>query len=176
MGGKTQERIEALEVALNNEMREREFYLKHSERTSNPLGKLMFQTIANDELEHHKRIKELHAKLQEQGTWPETLPLKVKNTEVRTILKKVVDSLDTSATVATDDMEAVKIAIDFEAKGEQFYGNLRDSVDNPREKEFFDMLATMEREHRLSLEDTYEYFKDPEGWFRTREKQHLDGA
>lgn len=34
-----QERLNALEGALNNEMREREFYLKNAERTTNALGK-----------------------------------------------------------------------------------------------------------------------------------------
>ncbi|UCF00785.1 MAG: ferritin family protein [Deltaproteobacteria bacterium] len=176
MSSKTEERIKALEVALNNESRERDFYLKHAERTSNTFGKMMFQSIAKDEDHHYQRILELHKKLKEAGKWPETLPLKVKDTEVKTILKKLVDSIDTSAKADTDDMEAVKIAMEFEANGEKFYGNLRDSVDNPVEKEFFAMLATMEREHRLSLEDTYEYFKDPEGWYRIKEKHHLDGG
>ena len=47
------ERLNALEVALNNETREREFYLKNAERTKNPLGKTMFKQIAADELEHY---------------------------------------------------------------------------------------------------------------------------
>jgi len=38
------------------------------------------------------------------------------------------------------------------------------------------MLAGLEREHRLSLEDTLEYFEDPEGWLLMKEKHHLDGA
>ncbi len=33
-------RLNALEVALNNEMRERAFYLKHVQRTKTPLVKL----------------------------------------------------------------------------------------------------------------------------------------
>lgn len=95
---------------------------------------------------------------------------------MKSILKKVVESIDTSATADTDDMEAVKIAIDFETKGEAFYSNLRDSVEDPVEKEFYSVLANMEREHRLSLEDTLDYFKDPEGWYRMKEKHTLDGG
>jgi hypothetical protein len=41
---------------------------------------------------------------------------------------------------------------------------------------FYGLLETIEREHRLSLQDTYEYFKDPEGWFERMEKPGLDGA
>ena len=163
MSDLTEKRIEALEVALTNEKRESEFYLKQAERTSNPLGKQMFQTLSNDEAEHYARIQELHKKLTEDGKWPETLPLKVKGTDAGDVLKKVVEGVDTSNQADTDDMEAVKIAIEFETKGEAFYKKLKESVDDPLEKDFYGMLESIEREHRLSLEDTYEYFKDPEG-------------
>ncbi len=176
MSESTQDRIKALEVALNNESREKDFYLKHAERTKNNFGKLMFQTIAADEDDHYNRILKLHEKLKQEGKWPETLPLKIKETEVGNILKNMVDKVDTSQTSDDDDMEAVKTAIEFETKGEAFYAGLRDSVNNPTEKEFFSMLADMEREHRVSLEETMEYFKDPEGWFQRMEGHSLDGA
>jgi rubrerythrin len=176
MSSKTEERIKALEVALNNESRERDFYLKHKDRTINPLGKLMFASIASDEDEHYRRILELQKKLSKEGKWPETIPLAVKGTEVKSIIKNLVDSVDTKSKADLDDMEAVKIAIDFETKGEIFYSNLGKSVENPVEKKFYELLASIEREHRLSLEDTYDYFKDPAGWYRIKERHHIDGA
>ena len=53
-------RLNALDVALDNEMKEREFCLKNAERTKSPVGKAMFQQIADEELEHYQRLKELH--------------------------------------------------------------------------------------------------------------------
>jgi hypothetical protein len=44
------------------------------------------------------------------------------------------------------------------------------------EKKFYEFLASIEREHRLSLQDTLEYFQDPAGWFRVKERHHIDGA
>ncbi|MDD3992054.1 MAG: ferritin family protein [Desulfobacterales bacterium] len=176
MTANTQERIEALEVALNNEEQEAAFYQKHAERTTDPLGKKMFETLAADEREHYQRIQALHQKLKEDGKWPETLPLTVKGTKVRDVLKSVVEAVDSSPENRTSDMEAVKIAIAFEAKGEAHYKKLREAADDPVEKSFYGMLETMEREHRLSLEDTYEYFKDPQAWFQRMEKHGLDGA
>ena len=38
------ERLNAVQVALGNEMRERDFYLKNAERTRNQVGKTMFKT------------------------------------------------------------------------------------------------------------------------------------
>jgi rubrerythrin len=175
MSSNTQERIKALEIALNNEARERDFYLKHSKRTTHNLGKMMFATIASDEDEHYKRILGLHKRLIREGKWPETVPIEVKGTEVKKVIQKVVDAVNATAQADRNDVEAVKIAIDFETQGEKFYGDLAKSVENPMEKNFYEFLASIEREHRLSLQDTLEYFEDPAGWFRIKEKLHVDG-
>jgi rubrerythrin len=170
------DRLNALEVALNNETREREFYLKNAKRTKNALGKRMFQQIGDDELEHYERLKQLHQKWAKQEKWPETVPLKVKDTIVKDILLEFVKKVDKTATGDSDDLEAVRTAIDFEAKGTKFYADLRDSVSNPKEKQFFDLLSKMENEHYLSLKDTEEYFTDPASWYRKVEHHTLDGA
>ncbi len=174
MDMKTEARIKSLEIALTNESRERDFYLKHKERTGNQLGKLMFASIAADESEHYQRILELHKRLKEEGKWPETLPLNVKGTEVKAVVDKMADEAETSPKGDRDDVEAVKVAIDFETKGELFYKNLVKEVDNPVEKSFYQFLSGMEREHRLSLVDTLEYFQDPAGWYRKKERHHMD--
>jgi len=176
MASTTQQRIQALEVALTNEKREKEFYLKNAERTSNALGKLMFASIASDEDEHYRRILDLHKRLREEGKWPETVPLQVKGTEVKDVLKKFVDSVNTSSKADVNDLEAVRTAIDFETKGQKFYGDLAKNVADPVEKKFYEFLASIEGEHRLSLVDTLEYFQDPAGWFRVKEHHHIDGA
>jgi len=168
-------RLNALEVALNNEVREREFYLKNSKRTKNALGKKMFQQIGNDELEHYERLKQLHQKWSKQEKWPETIPLKVKDTVVKDILLDFVKKVDMKTKGDTDDLEAVRTALDFEAKGAKFYAELRDSVSDPKEKEFFDLLSKMENEHYLSLKDTEEYFIDPVSWYRMVEHHTFDG-
>ncbi|MFA4915869.1 MAG: ferritin family protein [Syntrophales bacterium] len=171
------ERLNTLEVALNNEMREREFYLKNAQRTKNPLGKAMFQQIGDEELEHYERLQELHQKLEKQGKWPETLPLKVKDTVVKDVLKNVLKKLDSSpAGGDEDDLKAVRTAIDFEAKGTKYYADLRDNTSDTKVKQFFDLLAKIENEHYLSLKDTEEFLTDPVSWYERTERHTLDGA
>ena len=170
------ERLNALEVALNNEMSEREFYLKNAERTKNALGKAMFKQIADEELEHHQRLKELHEKWVKKEQWPETVPLKVKNTVVKGILRDTVKRSDKALEKDDDDLKAIQTAIEFEAKGAEYYARLRDEVSDPKEREFFNLLATIEREHYTSLKDTEEYFKDPASWYTKAEHHGLDGA
>jgi len=175
MAEKIEERLKALEVAMENEKKEREFYLKNSKRTSHPLGAKMFAEIADDELEHFQRIQELYRKLKEKGKWPETIPIKVKNTEAKELFKETVSRLAHSVKGDTDDLDAVKIAIEFEAIGEKFYEDLSGMTEDIQEKIFYQLLSSMEREHLLSLKDTYEFFRDPEGWYRIKERLNVDG-
>lgn len=172
---KEKDRLNALQVALNNEKREREFYLKHAKRTKNALGKRMFEQIGDDELEHYQRLKQLHQKWAKQEKWPETVPLMVRDTIVKDILAEFIERVDETAKGNSDDLEAVRTALDFEAKGAKFYAELRDSVSNPKEKQFFDLLSKMENEHYVSLKDTEEYFIDPASWYRKAEHHTLDG-
>ncbi|MBP9020283.1 MAG: ferritin family protein [Syntrophobacterales bacterium] len=169
-------RLGALEVALRNELWERDFYLINAEKTANPAGKAMFRQIADDELEHYERLKQLHEHWAETNKWPESVPLKVRNTTVRDILKDFVTKAENMPKGGVDDLEAVRTALDFEAKGEKYYAELRDGVQDEREKAFFDLLSRMEREHYLSLADLEELMTDPVSWLRRKEHHGMDGA
>jgi rubrerythrin len=169
-------RLNALEVALANEMKEHEFYLKNAERTDNPAGKAMFAQIAAEELEHYQRLKQLNESWSKKQKWPETVPLKVKETNVSTILKDMVKKASKMPKGDADDLKAIGTAIDFEANGAIFYAKLRDDCTDPREKAFFNLLADIEHEHYVSLKDAEELMTDPVSWYRNREKTGLDGA
>ncbi len=170
------DRLNALEVALNNETREREFYVKNAEKTKNALGKAMFEQIAADELEHYERIKELHAQWQKQEKWPESVPLTVNNTNIKNVLLETIKKVEKTAKADAGDLDAVKRAIDFEEKGVEFYKTLRDSSVDIKEKEFFNLLSMIEYEHFMSLRDAEEYLSSPDTWFIKTEHHTMDGG
>ncbi len=170
------DRISALEIALNNEMKEREFYLKHFERTSNVLGKAMFLQIANEELEHYERLKQLHEKWQKEEKWPEDLPLQVAGSNLKTIMQEVIAETQNMQPGDVDDLEALRTAIDFEAAGVKFYAKLRDDSSDEQENAFFDLLVKIENEHLQSLIDSETFFVDPAQWYQQNERSGLDGA
>jgi rubrerythrin len=170
------DRLNALKVALNNEMKEHEFYLKHAERTKNPVSKAMFQQIAGEERGHYERLKQLHENWQKDKKWPETVPLKVKGTIVRTLVKEAAKNAPAKAKGDADDLKAIQTAIESEAKGTDYYAKLRDEVADPKERAFFGLLANIEHEHYVSLKDTELYMIDPATWFREKEEGGLDGG
>jgi rubrerythrin len=168
--------LNALQFALDNEMKEHKFYLQNAERTKNPVGKAMFQQIAGEELEHYERLKQLRENWQKDKKWPETVPLKVKDTTVKALVKEAVQNDTAKAKGDADDLKAVRTAIEFEANGVKYYTKLSEEVTDQKEKAFFNLLANIEREHYASLKDTEEYLTDPVSWFRKKESTGLDGA
>jgi rubrerythrin len=169
-------RLDALKIALGNEIREHKFYLEQARRTASPVGKLMFEQIAGEEMEHYQRLQELHHVWVKEQEWPPTVPLSVGKTKVSKILQDAVKEAKSAIPPNADDLEAVRTAIVFEAKGVELYGKLRDNVTDPKEKAFFALLADIEREHYTSLKDTEQYIIDPASWFREKDRGGLDGA
>jgi rubrerythrin len=170
------EKIDALKVALNNELNEHKFYLKHAERTTNSAGKAMFKQIASEELSHYEALKKISETWSKGGKWPGTVSLKVKGTVVGDVLKGLLKEADRIPRGERNDVEAIREAIEFEAQGCSYYAKLRDDCSDPAEKEFFNLMANIEHEHYVSLKETEELLLDPAQWFRSHERGGLDGA
>lgn len=171
-----EKKINALVFALENEEKEWEFYLDQARKTKNLAGKNMFERIADEEKEHWEMLTKLHQKWVQKQKWPETVPLIVRPSAVGAILKSMRD--EKAARIAGTDAElkAIRTAIDFEARGMALYSKLAKQCSDPNEQDFFQMLASVEREHFLSLKNTEEFLLDPAFWYLRMEKSGLDGA
>jgi rubrerythrin len=171
-----EKRMNALKFALENEEKEREFYLVNASKTKNLAGKNMFKQIASEEKEHYEVLKKLHDKWEKQKKWPATVPLKVKKSLAGSILKSMAGKKSARIKGNENDLKAVRTAIDFEARGVDLYTKLEKASTDPREKVFFNLIAGIERTHFLSLRDTEEFLTDPVSWYQNTEKTTLDGA
>lgn len=169
-------RMNALKFALENEQKERDFYLANARRTKNLAGKNMFKQIADEEKEHYEVLKKLHDQWEKKKKWPASVPLRVKKTVAGNILKTMSGKKAARIVGNEDDLKAIRMAIDFEARGVALYTKLEESSTDPKEKAFFNLLASVEREHFLSLRDTEEFLTDPASWYQNREKITLDGG
>ena len=169
-------RMNALAFALENEDKEREFYLAHARKTKNMAGKNMFKQIADEEKEHYEMLKKLHDKWEQQKKWPASVPLKVRKSAVGGILQSMSGKKSARITGNEDELKAIRTAIDFEARGVALYTKLEKQCTDLKEKAFFSMLAGVEREHLLSLKETQEFLLDPASWYQHMERSGLDGA
>jgi rubrerythrin len=168
-------KIEAITVALENELRERDFYLAHSKKTADPVGKKMFQQIAADEDEHYRRLQAIHQELSRKGAWPETVASTIGSSDILKTFRQLARQTQQIPAASRDDIAAIKIAIEFETKGQSFYAKLGSDAETVPEKEFFKILASLEWEHLLTLQDSLLFFEHPQDWFAEHEKSQLEG-
>lgn len=170
-------RIDALETALKNEMAERDFYLEHAARTRNLFGKRLFEKIAAEEQEHHDKLRQLSERWGQEGKWPETIPLTVRGTEVKSLILEIRRQTEEMSAGNEDDLKAVRTALEFERKGRDFYAALGAGSADAGEKAFFELLSRIEGDHFRSLKETEEFLVDPAAWYRKRDKSGwLDGG
>lgn len=165
----------SLELAIANEKTEMEFYQEQAKRTENEMVRHIFKQLAKDEAEHMKRIKDLHDKLVQEGSWPTNLPIEVAGTEVRQGFEELVVMRNSAENASDADSAALHHAIEFEQKGYRFYMRLAEQCANPMERNFFNFLSRIEREHYLSLDETLHYLEDPDSWLMVHERIYFDG-
>ncbi|MDJ0765176.1 MAG: ferritin family protein [Myxococcota bacterium] len=170
------DRMSSIELAMKNEKSEMEYYFNEARRSKNPVAKRLFETLAGDEREHMTRLRGLHEKLTNDGSWPEHVPIEVAGTDVKQVLDNLVRDHGASQDHDADDIAALKQGIEFEASGSKFYAELAQACDNPQERKFFGFLSQIEREHMLSIQDSLFYLEDPEGWHESKGRAGLDGA
>ena len=168
------DRMASIEFAYKNEQTEMEYYKEQAKRSKNDVVKKLFETLAADEKEHMQVITSLHEKLVADGAWPEDVPIRVGKTSLPYILDSLPRNKHFQVDHDADDLTALKTAIDFEENGMKFYKELAGVCENPQERQFFDFLAEMEREHFLSIQDSILFLEDPATWFATKEHSGLE--
>ena len=133
----------------------------------------MFQSLADDELKHIKRIKTLFESLLEKGEWPQELP--APPTQIKTVFKEALATIDKDVKGDENDLEVIDFALELERKGFKFYRDMAQKSARQDEKDFFNSLADEENIHIDILQATYEYFERPWDSFAQEERPIFEG-
>lgn len=168
--------LAALQTAIQMEIDGKKFYLKASQESSNEMGKELLKSLADEEDIHRQKFEEIYEAIRSKKAWPKTDFQPDGGIKLRTILARATEEIGTDVKAPATELEAVKTAMDMESKTYDFYKNQSRNSAYDVEGDFYEALATQEREHHLVLLDYYEYLKGPAGWFVTKEHPSLDGV
>lgn len=165
---------EALRIALQTEKDGIELYTKAIEGTTHPFGKKLFLSLVEDEKSHIKMIEGIaegmgmSAALEEarEGTPRE---------RISTIFSESKNDLAERVAASPDELEVLKVAMEYESKGYEYYKKAARETGSPDEEALFEKLAQEENEHHQILESTYEYLDQTGKWFLWDEQALLEG-
>lgn len=136
----------ALEEAIQFEMDGREFFLKAAARAKSYFAKLIFETIAEEELGHIKRVKDIYDRsaTSEIKTFS---PSVLQSSNLENVFQEAKKRIDRDFIVNVDEVEAIRLGIELEIKGHEFYNRLAGEATSEFEKSFYHQLAQEESHH-----------------------------
>jgi rubrerythrin len=171
---------EVLSVAIATEWEGYAFYRTLAERTRSPLGKEMFNRLAEEEVEHVRVLEQvscaytdgcvymdyetaleyiecevdLDAVDEEGATCAETAP----------IFKRGVERAE-----RLNDLDALRIAAETEEAAVKYYAEAAETAPNDDAKSFFRHMLEIESGHQKLLEAEYDYYAANGFYFDQRE-------
>jgi rubrerythrin len=152
-----QSALVALDLAIQTERDGREFYLRAAERSADPGGKVLFFSLADDELQHLRLLESQREALATEGQW-----LSLSKLDDQTPLEEAEgvplfsrERLAESVSAYTSDLSALRLAFLIEKDAVAFYTRAAAETVDPAGRETYERLAAMETEHQRILEEEY---------------------
>jgi rubrerythrin len=164
-------------TAQEMEEKGKAFYDKAMSTSENPLGKEIFRLLIEDEIVHLERIRKISDSLTRDQNWSEDWKkLQCPYQDLGQVFRDLTSQYRRAGIAGSNDLEALKLALDFERRSVEFYENQLAQAIDPLEKAFLVQMILEEKGHSRTLQDTQYYLSDPEGWFIEKERAGLDGA
>lgn len=160
---------EAVATAIKMETDAIAFYGQAANKTEHPFGREMFRGFVKDEGRHLAMLQNLFKGLglKEDFASPKE--------EIKTVFSILKDQMMLRAEVIQSEMDAIRIALDMEKAGFDFYKKAAANAPTPEEKKLFDRLTVEENDHFSILNETYTFLENTGQWFMYEERGILEG-
>ena len=127
----------------------------------------MMEKLAQDELNHIKRIKEIWEYV--TGNKKEITIAEAEITEFDKILSRMKeqfkDAIEDLQEIGVDDQEIIDMALQLESHGHFFYEESAKAAKDQKVKKFYEMLAKEEKSHYDALQSVNKYLENPALFF-----------
>jgi rubrerythrin len=159
---------DALQASLGLEQKGYDHYQKALGDARNPLTQKLFTTLAKQELEHMKRIRELF----EEGE-KKTVDATIPGEALEMVVKEIFDSFskDDRSGWDIDVANAYEHAMHLEQESIDMYSSLSSESSDGSERTFFQALKEEEVKHLTALQNVYHYLKATPDWFESTESE-----
>ncbi len=159
---------EAIKTAIEYEIRVRDLYRESAEKTSDPVGRRIFQTLGNDEQLH---VDYLKIRLE---IWQETGKLKVEKLEStipsRATITREVGKIEErmSRDDRKDEKQMLSKALKVEVETSNFYQKMVDEMSGEGRQKFARFLE-IEDAHINAVQAELDYISKTGYWFDFKE-------
>lgn len=143
--------LEAVKTAIITELRGLEIYRAAAERAEDPAAKQMFQSLADDELQHKKFLEQNYESLLKDGTW--SVPATPENLSPLDHSEIITDDFLSRVRGGAFEMGVVATGVLLEKTAIDYYSKMSKECPDEESAKVFEFLATWEEDHLKSLQD-----------------------
>lgn len=159
----------SVEIARKMEAEAIRFYEDAANLAKSPVGRKMFQSIANDERGHMGMLQQIIEGCALKIT--EAAPMKA----VKTIFEEMKDEMMNKVAATRDEIDALKVAMEMERGTIEFYRKASAEAKTNAEKCLFDRLVQEEQEHHRIFSNTHSFLADTGNWYMWEEHSIVEG-
>jgi rubrerythrin len=161
---------QVIRLAIETEIDGYRYFNSAAERAVHDRARDTWMSLAADEIEH---MKILQAQLHGLGK-PETDDDDTSEAKDKAVIAPT--STVPESVNRDDDLAALQIGLDVEARTRDFYAKAATETENAAMKAVYEQLAAMEDGHYRLIDETYRFLADPQGWNFDQVRPISDGA
>ncbi len=94
---------------------------------------------------------------------------------VKSVFSELKDEMQKRVAASGDDKEALRIAMEMEAKGRDFYEKSAAEATDDKSRALFERLFKEEEKHYSIFSNTYSFLNDTGNWFMWDEHSIVEG-
>lgn len=163
----------ALQTSLDFEKKGHHIYEETTNKTKNPIVAKTFRYLADQELIHIEEIKEYIEKLN-NGNRVKLRGDKLEDT--KKFFNTTVKEFKEKTELSDDDLGAHERGLELERRSYDFYKGQYDKANEGELKKFFKWLMMQENVHYELIRNTYDFIKNPIGFYTEEEQWIADGG
>ena len=149
---------QAVETAMNAELEGRRFYRSTALKSTNPVMKGIFESLARSEEYHIDCIGRIS-----RGKFNLLPAPAAAYVETEKVFAELIEQLRDDALKAGSDLEALDIAMELEHHACDFYSNWAARASDNRVRAFCERMAAEETDHLKLITGIKEFLVDPRG-------------
>jgi rubrerythrin len=158
--------LQALHQAIRLEQDGYKFYTEAAERTADPRGREMFESLADDERLHLRIVQDQYEALSAGKEWvsfSEALELKPVDVD-KPLFPPEREALEKAIGPEASDTDALLLAIQKENESYELYRGAAAETADPAGKDMYQRLASYEHVHFDILMLNYEHLVSTGSW------------
>jgi rubrerythrin len=154
---------DAIKMAIQMEKDGYDFYQKAAAQTSSEMGRGIFESIAEDELAHLELFEKMFEDKVGKNEWTTIVESSKKYVDINVFPKDL--AAGEGKEPDTNELDALRIAMDAEKEAIDYYTNIRDKTNNPEAIKIIDEIIEQEKNHYLILEGEFNHIQTTGYWF-----------